>query len=216
MATRIRPYEARDRDAVRHICCETGYLGDPIDQVYRDRESFADLITSYYTDAEPESCLVVDIDGKVVGYLLGCLDSSKAWSEERTAVRHVLLRGIALRPGTAGFYWRGLYDTLNDGVRGAPRRPKADPALYPGHTHFSVLPEARGLPVAPGLFRSFFKLARERGCPGVFGEVFVENVRAMALHQALGFSRSGEHWPAPGLRMPNGARMHVQLWLRAT
>jgi ribosomal protein S18 acetylase RimI-like enzyme len=216
VAVRIRPYQATDRAAVRSICCATGYLGDPIEPVYRDRESFADLITSYYTDAEPESCLVVDLDGKVVGYLLGCLDSTKAWHAENIALRHVVTRGVAFRPGTAGFYWRSLLDTVSDAARGAAKRPVPDLRSYPGHTHFSVLHEARSLPVVPGLFRSFFKLARERGCHGVHGEVFVENERAMAMHRALGFTPSGEHWPVPGMRTPSGARMHVQLWLRKT
>jgi len=213
---KIRAYQPADRDAVRSICCETGFLGDPVEPIYADRPSFADLITSYYTDVEPESALVVDVDGKVVGYLLGCLDSKKAWSPERIALRHVLTRGICFRPGTAAFYWRGLLDPLRDLASGANKQPHPDLALWPGHTHFSVLPEARSLPVVPGLFRSFFKLARERGCHGVYGEVFVENERAMAMHRALGFATSGEPWPVPGMRLPSGARMHVQLWTRST
>lgn len=191
-------------------------MGDPIEPFYRDRQSFADLITSYYTDVEPESALVVDVDGKVVGYLLGCLDTTKAWSPERIALRHVLTRAVCFRPGTAGFYWRGVFDQLLDRARGAVHRPHPDLAQWPGHTHFSVLPEARSLPVVPGLFRSFFKLARERGCHGVHGEVFVENERAMGMHKALGFTTCGEAWPVPGMRTPAGARMHVQLWTRST
>jgi len=215
MPTRIRPYESTDRDAVRTICCETGYLGDPIGPIYADRRSFADLFTSYYTDAEPENCLVVEVDGKVVGYLLGCLESSKAWSMERIALRHVILRGLAWRPGTAGFYWRGLYDAMADPMRGAPARFAPDLALYPGHTHFSVLTEARTLPLVPGLYRTFFKLARERGCRGLHGEVFVENPRAMAMNIALGFAPAGAHWPVPGMRTHDGKRLHVQLFQRS-
>jgi ribosomal protein S18 acetylase RimI-like enzyme len=199
---------------VRTICCETGYLGDPIEPIYADRRSFADLFTSYYTDAEPESCLVVEVDGQVVGYLLGCLDSSKAWSLERIALRHVLTRAVVARPGTAAFYWRGVYDALADGLLGRARQ-RPDPALFPGHTHFNVLPAARSLPVVPALYRTFFKLAKERGCRGLYGEVFVENPRAMAMNKALGFTPSGEPWPIPGMRSPDGKRMHVQLLQRA-
>ena len=74
----IRPYESRDREAVRRVCFETGYMGDPIAWQWRDAESFADLFTSYYTDHEPESATVVEIDGRVVGYLLGCRDTRHA------------------------------------------------------------------------------------------------------------------------------------------
>src|SRR5205823_12397049 len=67
----IRSYQASDRGAVRKLCCETGFLGDPIDPVFQDRELFADFLTTYYTDHEPESSFVLEIDGKIRGYLLG-------------------------------------------------------------------------------------------------------------------------------------------------
>src|SRR5213082_3839380 len=67
----IRSYRKTDRDAVRQLCCQTGFLGTPIDRVYEDRQLFADFLTTYYTDHEPESSFVVEIDGEIRGYLLG-------------------------------------------------------------------------------------------------------------------------------------------------
>src|ERR1700720_3673516 len=67
----IRGYRRSDREAVRKLCCDTGFLGDPIDPVFQDRELFADFLTSYYTDHEPESSFVLEIDGEIRGYLLG-------------------------------------------------------------------------------------------------------------------------------------------------
>ncbi len=67
----IRSYRKTDRDAVRRLCCQTGFLGTPIDPVYEDRQLFADFLTTYYTDWEPESSFVVEIDGEIRGYLLG-------------------------------------------------------------------------------------------------------------------------------------------------
>ena len=67
----IRRYRRSDRDAVRKLCCDTGFLGDPIDPVYEDRELFADFLTTYYTNWEPESSFVIEKDGEIRGYLLG-------------------------------------------------------------------------------------------------------------------------------------------------
>ena len=67
----IRSYRSSDRDAVRRLCCQTGFLGEPIDPVYEDRELFADFLTTYYTDHEPESSFVIERDGELYGYLLG-------------------------------------------------------------------------------------------------------------------------------------------------
>src|SRR5216110_1904834 len=68
----IRSYRRSDRAAVRKLCCDTGFLGDPIDPVFEDRELFADFLTTYYTDHEPESSFVLEINGQIRGYLLGC------------------------------------------------------------------------------------------------------------------------------------------------
>jgi len=67
----IRSYRPTDRDAVRRLCCQTGFLGEPIDPVYEDRQLFADFLTAYYTDWEPESSFVLEISGEIRGYLLG-------------------------------------------------------------------------------------------------------------------------------------------------
>jgi len=61
----IRSYRPSDRDAVRRLCCETGYLGEAIDDVFQDRQLFADYLTSFYTDWEPESAFVLEQDGAV-------------------------------------------------------------------------------------------------------------------------------------------------------
>src|SRR6059036_2261253 len=67
----IRGYRRSDREAVRKLCCATGFLGAPIDPVFQDRELFADFLTTYYTDQEPESSFVLEVDGEIRGYLLG-------------------------------------------------------------------------------------------------------------------------------------------------
>ena len=67
----IRSYRASDREAVRQLCCQTGFLGEPIDPVYEDHELFADFLTTYYTDHEPESSFVLELGGEISGYLLG-------------------------------------------------------------------------------------------------------------------------------------------------
>src|SRR3954452_3617604 len=97
---RVRGYERDDRIRVREICYRTGYIGEPIDWQWRDLESWADMFTGYYTDREPGSAFVVTVDGTVSGYLLGCIDSKRAWNPATIAARHCVRRGIAFRPGT--------------------------------------------------------------------------------------------------------------------
>jgi hypothetical protein len=83
----VRKFEPRDREAVRCLCCQTGFLGKPIDPVFEDRELFADYLTSYYTDAEPESCFVLEHNGRVVATFLvrADLSGSKSTAFFRTS-----------------------------------------------------------------------------------------------------------------------------------
>jgi hypothetical protein len=84
----IRSYRDSDRAAVRRLCCQTGFLGDPIDPVYEDRELFADFLTTYYTDHEPESCLHLEVDRENPGYHNG--------TPNRQPAIHVRLVGSVL------------------------------------------------------------------------------------------------------------------------
>jgi hypothetical protein len=84
----IRPYRVADREAVRGIAFQTGFMGDPADWQWRDFGSFADIWTSYHTDREPKSAFVAESEGRVVGYLLGCVESVRTPSPAAALARH--------------------------------------------------------------------------------------------------------------------------------
>src|ERR1700744_3486561 len=90
----IRPYRPGDRAAVRAICADTGFLGQPIGPVFEDRELFADYLTSYYTDAEPESTFVCEIGGGGKGYVMGSRFPKKKEAFERRMTPRLVARGL--------------------------------------------------------------------------------------------------------------------------
>jgi hypothetical protein len=208
----VREYRPSDRDAVRRICFDTGLMGDPIAAQYQDLESFADMLTAYYTDAEPEGALVAEADGAVVGYMLSCLDSRKVWNPGNIAVRHVFLRGLLFRLGTAGFYFRGVYDLICDLFQ--PKRPRFDEAHYLSHTHNNLLPAGRGGGTSKEFFYRVFDRVKAGGSRGLFGEVWSENKTMIKFLSGLGYKLEGEPYLSPGLRYPNGDRVRMQLMLR--
>jgi len=95
----VRQYRDSDRAAVRALCCDTGFLGAPIDPVFQDRELFADFLTDYYLKHEPDSAFVVSADGVVRGYLLGSRYPVKHqfWSLTQNAIQASRI---------IGRYWR--------------------------------------------------------------------------------------------------------------
>ena len=211
----IRPYEGRDRAQVRHVCHVTGYMGEPVGWMWRDTESFADLFTSYYTDGEPESALVVELDGVVVGYLLGCVDSRRAWNPASIFGRHFLRRGIGLRPGTAGVVWRSFGDVAVAAVRRRLPPVSLSDERWPAHLHIDMLPGVRGRGVGATLMRRWFDTLGEIGVPGCHLETLGENHNAIAFFESMGFRRHGDPTSAPGLRSPAGDRHTVQLMVQS-
>jgi GNAT superfamily N-acetyltransferase len=209
----VRPYRAEDRAAVRHICYATGQLGDTAKHSYADFESFTDIFSAYYTDHEPEHAWVAERDGKVEGYFLGCLDTRRAHGPEYYALRHVLTRGVCFRPGTAAFYWRGVWDTLVDAFR--VHRTHVDLARYPSHFHINLLPAARRRGVAETLFRRGLQQLKRAGSQGVHGIVSAENARMLAFSEKkLGFARVGKPYLIPCGRSKDGRRVRVQVIAR--
>ena len=99
MSLKIRPYSPSDRQAIRSICCDTGFMGNPIDPVYIDREAFADFFTRYYTDFEPENALVfqfrADILSNRLSFQSAIEDYGTAIGLDPDLVSAYLGRGLA-------------------------------------------------------------------------------------------------------------------------
>jgi GNAT superfamily N-acetyltransferase len=210
-AITARPYRGDDREAVRAIAYRAGYMGDPPDWYWRDVSSFADIWTAYYTDREPESAFVAERDGRVVGYLLGCVESARAPSPAAALGRQVIRRALLLRPGTAGFLWRSIWDSACQG--GSPSGELNDPR-WPSHLHMNLLGEARGCGGGAQLMRAWLFRLREVRSPGCHLATLAENTTAVAFFERMGFRHLGAPLLVPGMRLRSGGRMHLQFMVQ--
>jgi ribosomal protein S18 acetylase RimI-like enzyme len=206
---RIRAYRAADRSTVRSIVYATGFMGDPVDWLWGDAESFADLFTQYYTDREPESLLVAEGNGQIVGYLSGCIDSTRSAGAAARVINRLVRRGALVRPSIAPFFWRSIRDIVAD--RGAPDEMLRDPH-WPAHLHINLLPQGRGKGLGYQLMDAWRMRLREHQSPGMHLGTMAENDRALRFFAACGFTRYGEPIRVPGFRTRDGRRMHVQ-WM---
>ncbi len=211
----VRPYRPSDREAVRRICYLTGYMGDPVDWLWPDAESFSDMFSGYYTDVEPESAFVAEVGGAVSGYLLGCVDTRRAWNPARVAVRHAFLRGLAFRPGTGRVIWRAVADGVLSVASGKPMPAPFLDDRFPAHLHIDLLPSARGSGVGAALMRRWLDHLAGKGVPGCHLETMSENERAVVFFEAMGFEPTGDPVVVPGWRARTGGRHHIQVMVRA-
>jgi hypothetical protein len=187
MNCRVRPYQATDRDAVRRICADTGFMGKPIDEIFSDREAFADFFTRYYTDYEPECGLVtVDDDtGEVVGYLLGCV------RYRYQAMKQVWLMLTRLAPKVLSRLLLGRYNRARRGfltwvlfrsVRETPPAPRRS-----AHFHINLLPAYRNGVFGREMVFRFFDLANARGVQRIYGQIQTRDDRRTSFWTRYGF-----------------------------
>src|SRR5436305_10136411 len=179
----IRSYQPADRAAVRKLCCDTGFLGDPIDPVFEDRELFADFLTTYYTDHEPESSFVLEIGGQIRGYLLGSRKPLRnqlyAFAQNVVLFFRALSRYRRYNPRSRKFMrWVVWY-----GWREVPAAPRLTP-----HFHINLLPEARKVSTTRALFSAYFRYLYDCGERRVYGQIVTfESRRGEKLFERYGF-----------------------------
>jgi len=179
----VRHYESRDREAVRRLCCETGFLGKPIDPVFQDRELFADYLTSYYTDIEPESSFVLEQEGTVKGYLLG---SRRPLRQQWHSFFHNLrlfVAGMSRYPRYNAASKEFINWILKNSWREVPAAPRKT-----AHFHFNVLPEAQSFAGTHVMLNAYFDYLKSRGEKAVFGQmVTFESRRGAKVLERFGF-----------------------------
>jgi ribosomal protein S18 acetylase RimI-like enzyme len=179
----IRSYRPSDREAVRQLCCETGFLGEPIDPVYADRELFADFLTTYYTDHEPESSFVLELDGELCGYLLG---SRRPLFNQLYAFQQNLVLGFraALRYRRYNERSRRFVRwVLSHGWREVPAAPRRTP-----HFHINLLPEARKMSTTRALMSAYLSYLYRCGEKRVYGQIVTfESRRGEKMFERYGF-----------------------------
>ncbi|MGZ5019353.1 MAG: GNAT family acetyltransferase [Chthoniobacterales bacterium] len=179
----IRPYRCSDRAAVRRLCCLTGFLGEAIDPVYQDHELFADFLTTYYTDHEPESSFVLEVDGELRGYLLGC--RKPLWNQLYSFYQNVVLflRALLRYPRYNERSRRFLRWLLMNGWREVPAAPRRTP-----HFHINLLPDARRVSTTRALLSAYFSYLYKSGDKRVYGQIVTfESRRGEKMFERYGF-----------------------------
>lgn len=179
----IRGYRSSDRAAVRDLCCRTGFLGEPIDPVYEDRELFADFLTTYYTDHEPESSFVVEDNGVLVGYLLGSRKPLRnqlySFYQNLCLFARALFRYGRYHERSRRFIrW-----ILMNGWREVPAAPRRTP-----HFHINLLPDARKVSTTRALLSAYFSYLYRCGEKRVYGQIVTfESRRGERMFARYGF-----------------------------
>jgi ribosomal protein S18 acetylase RimI-like enzyme len=190
LATYVRPFETKDREALHQIGADTAFFGEPVEHIMEDRRIFIDRFYVYFTDYEPEHTWVACVDERVVGFIVGCING-KVYEETQ---KKVILPGMMkkffrgyYRPGfkTFRYIWSGFTAVRRGEI------PEADETIYPAHLHINLLPAARGLGLGRKLMEAYINQLKELGIPGVYLQTTTLNMEACKLFEKVGFQLSG-------------------------
>lgn len=187
----IRSYKKADREVIRKICCDTAFMGQPMEIFFDDRDILADILTLYYTDYEPESIFVADFKGKVVGYLIGCRNT-----EVKEKVFHKFIlpkiltsfikKGLIFKRKTRRFLFHAINSFL---IKREFQKTKL-PREYPADLHINIDENFRRFGLGARLMNVFFEYLKKEHIRGIHLATFSEQGKEFFLK--MGFNLLGE------------------------
>ena len=179
----IRKYRPADRARVRELCCDTGFLGKPIDPVFQDRELFADYLTAYYTDWEPQSSFVLLMNGEIRGYLLGSRHPARQQLYNLYNNVALFLRGISRYLRYTAASKKFVHWILRQAWREVPAAPRRT-----AHFHINLLADARRVAHSRAIVDAYLAYLAAHGEKRVFGQMVVfEDRRGAKMFERYGF-----------------------------
>jgi len=187
MDINIRPYKAEDRAALRMLCCDVADRGGPIEKFFPDRDFAADLLTKYYTDYEPQSSFVAQCDGRLVGYINGCMDNRRYG----LVMFWLLLPSLLVKGFKRGIFFRRETLQMAAGMLKNWRRifvwRKKSFSSHQGHLHIGITQDARRQQVGQRLVETLSDAAERSGVSELAASVHDANRAAGIFFEAQGF-----------------------------
>lgn len=184
---RIRPYEPRDRPAVRDICAACAWMGRPDPSHTPDPWIWSEFWTRYFTDREPRHTWMVDAPEGQLGYLTGTLDATCVDRYLPWLVPGIVWRAARrrlLRRPTSRALIRGMLASV---ARGEMSPPDGVREACPATFHVNLLPEARGGGLGRRLIEAFLERMRKLGVRGVHVQNLSINAAARRCIRRVGF-----------------------------
>ena len=186
----IRSFTAADRPAVRQIYGMDEFARPKLQQKYPLYGEYLADEMSYYPDYEPESLFVAEVEGQVVGALLGAVDTARFEQVYRQRIRPLLLRRLLC----GAYGWPGWLPAVlrTEWAGRQVQAPKVDRSQFPAHLHIGLLPEWRRQGLGTLLMQQYADYLHQRGLPGyhLFASSF--HPLGVAFYDKLGLECLGQ------------------------
>ena len=187
----IRSYRFTDLHAVRVIYGDDEFARPQLLQKYPQmREYLADEASHYYTCYEPESILVAEAEGEVVGALLGAVNTTRYKHIYKHHVQPLLIRRCL-----SGAYGLPIWLLPVIQTELASRNviaPQVDLRQYPAHLHIGVWDNWRRQGIGTSLMAGYTDYLRQKDVAGYHLYASSFHPLGMAFYRKLGLDVLGE------------------------
>jgi len=163
----IRKFEEKDRGEVRSISHDTAFMGQPATLFFEGKETICDALNLYFTDYEPGSCFVAEVNSGLAGYLIGAKSKAAAEKVFRDKIIFPLLwralkSGVFINKKNIVF----IFNCLKAFLKGSLSTPDFSKE-YPATFHINIKQEFRGKHIGTALIKAYLDYLKEEKIPGV-------------------------------------------------
>ncbi|MFH1317286.1 MAG: GNAT family N-acetyltransferase [Candidatus Woesearchaeota archaeon] len=190
LKVKIKNYEKKYEPDIRRLCVDTAFFGNSFQAFIEDPNIYADFATdllNYF----PESCFVATVRDKrdnggekVVGYLIGCLDSRKYYTQLKSQTNRLLLKKFLT--GRYKITFRTLrylfLSALHLFFKAIDR-----PYEYPANLHIGIDMNYRSLGIGRKLMDSFHRYVKDSNIDKIHINTTTGHQAAIKFYEKLGY-----------------------------
>ncbi|MFZ5678040.1 MAG: GNAT family N-acetyltransferase [Pseudomonadota bacterium] len=183
----IRLFRPQDIDALYAISVATGHLGGDASRQFADPRVIGDIFSAPYALLEPSLALVVEDQGRLVGFAVGTLDTAR-WEARLERDWWPRLRHRYADSAHVPAAERNADQMRAFFIHHPTATPHSVRQGYPAHLHLNLLPELQGKGWGRRLFTAWCTTAKRQGAGALHVLVARANGRAIGFWARQGFA----------------------------
>ncbi len=185
------------------VCYRTGYMGEDAEGRFGDKYLFGLLFSLYYVWYEWWNCFVADDRGRVVGYILGTLDTKR---QRRWFICKIGWRILARLCLVSWWRYPNVLKILVHLISQIGRTDSVGVVEedriseeYPAHLHIDILEKYQRKGIGSRLMKRFEEHVKKHGVNGIHLETSERNYKAVPFYKKHGYKilrvSNGTLWP---------------------
>lgn len=185
----LRTAKVTDLPDLLRVCLETGDSGKDATHLHKLPELVGDIYVAPYVIHEPDLAYALLSDKRVVGYLLGVLDTrafesllvDKYWPLAKAKYQH---------------FKTEITDSDRELLKDLDKQGFSDESLtakYPSHLHIDIVEEHQGAGYGKSMIAFLLEELKAAGSTGVHLHMSASNDRARGFYKKFGFDEVFEN-----------------------